>query len=113
MVIAWCTSGRVKVLWCEQILNWVTSTETHARNWGYKPFHVELDASVKMHSFANAMTVESTLIQNKTVTYKKTFFQHEMFKYHQISFVLVTVDQPLFWSHDAFLAKKERTKNCK
>ena len=70
--------------------------QVHRHMWGtctggYKPFHVELDSSVKMHSFAKAMTVESTLIQNKTVT-KKAFFQHEMFKYHQLSFALVTVD---------------------
>lgn len=101
-------SGRVKVLLCKQILHWITSTQTHVRYmyWGYKPFHVELDSSVKMHSFAKAMTVESTLIQNKAVT-KKAFFQHEMFKYHQLSFVLVTVDQPLFWIHNAFWLKRK------
>jgi len=56
------------------------------------------------------MTVEkSTLIQNKTVT-NKTFFQHEIFKYHQISFVLVTVDQPLFWSHNAFWLKRKEQR---
>lgn len=64
-----------------------------------------------MHSFANAMTVESTctLIQNKTVT-KKTFFQHEIFKYHQLSFVLVTLDQLLFWSHNAFWLKRKQQR---
>ena len=69
---------------------YIDTCEVHALG-GYKPFHVELDSSVKMHSFAKAMTVESTLIQNKTVT-KKAFFQREMFKYHQLSFALVTVD---------------------
>ena len=76
--------------------------------WGYTPFKVELDSSVKMHSFEK-LTVESTLIQNKTVT-NKTFFQHESFKYHQLSFVLVTTDQPLFCSHNAFWLERKQER---